>query len=129
MVSLAKARKIIEEINAKPDQVQEVINASQYGICITDGDGLFRYVSDYYTEIYGYSRNDLIGNSFTMIVPSKDKDYLKGLHDQFINEGAEISRAWEVEGKGGKKMKIFADALFTSAINGKPHKVTFVEPQ
>lgn len=128
MISLSKARKIVEDIDANPGNVQRVIDGSEYGICITDQNGTFRFVSDYYTKVYGYTRAELIGNSFTMIVPSQDKDYLQNLHDQFINEGAEISQAWEVERKGGKKLKIFADALFTSSLGG-PHKVTFVEPQ
>ncbi|MGF1532949.1 MAG: PAS domain-containing protein [Bernardetiaceae bacterium] len=127
MISLTKARKIIEQIDAAPNKVQDIINESEYGICITDEKGNFRFVSDRYTEIYGYGRNELIGNSFTMIVPTQDKGYLQDLHDKFISEGAEISRVWEVQGKGGKAIKIFADALFTSSLDGRPHKVTFVE--
>ncbi len=62
-----------------------------------------------------------------MVVPSQNKAYLENLHEQFITDKAEISRAWEVEKKGGELIKIFADALFTRAFDNKPHKLTFVQ--
>lgn len=129
MIELSKARKVIEKIDQSPSKVQDIINESEYGICITDDKGNFKYVSDRYTHVYGYTREDLIGKSFTMVVPEGDQTYMQELHDKFIAEGAEISRAWEVVGKGGKKLKIFADALFINSLgDGNAYKVTFVMP-
>jgi two-component system CheB/CheR fusion protein len=127
MISLLKTREIRDRINAKPEDVQQIINSSEYGICITDENGVFRHVNDNYTEIYGYAREDLLGNKFTMIVPEEAREYLMQLHDKFIQQGAEISRMWTVQGKDGTPMKIFADARYTDKLNNKPHKITFVE--
>lgn len=127
MISLLKTREIRDKINAKPEDVQQIINSSEYGICITDENGVFRHVNDNYTSIYGYAREELLGNKFTMIVPEEAREYLMQLHDKFIQQGAEISRMWTVQGKDGTTMKIFADARYTDKLNNKPHKITFVE--
>jgi len=127
MISLLKTREIRDRINAKPEDVQQIINSSEYGICITDENGVFRHVNNNYTSIYGYAREELLGNKFTMIVPEEAREYLMQLHDKFIQQGAEISRMWTVQGKDGTPMKIFADARYTDKLNNKPHKITFVE--
>ncbi len=127
MISLLKTRQIRDEINNDPSKVQEIIESSNYGICITDENGNFKFVNDNYEKIYGYTRTELVGNHFTMIVPEDYREYLKDLHDKFIEQGAEISRMWTVQGKDGNPMKIFADARYTNKIDSRPHKITFVE--
>ncbi|WP_026999737.1 PAS domain-containing protein [Eisenibacter elegans] len=127
MVNLFKTRQIRDAINAKPEEVQEIINASEYGICITNASGNFAYVNDKYTEIYGYSREELVGQHFLMVVPEESKEHLNDLHEDFIASQREISRSWVVLNKAGKRMRITVDARFSDKLNKQPHKITFVE--
>ncbi|MCC5944151.1 MAG: PAS domain S-box protein [Bernardetiaceae bacterium] len=129
MVNLLKTKQIKDFIEESPEKLQEIINGSEYGICITNEKGFFVAVNDNYTKVYGYAREELVGESFLKVVPTENKDFLGYLHDQFIEAKKEISRTWEVQRKNGDRIKINVDARFTDAINNSPHKITFVQPQ
>ncbi len=128
MINLSKTKKIKDLINEDPENHQAIINESEYGICITDEKGHFAAINDNYCKIYGYSREELVGNHFSIVVPEANRDYLQQLHDEFIEKQTELSRTWEVRNKEGNLFKIDVDARFSDKINGKPHKLTFVDP-
>lgn len=127
MINLFKTKKVKTEIDANPSNTQNIINESEYGICITDENGYFRFVNNMYCQTYGYERGELVGNHFSMVVPDENKLLLNKLHDQYIAEQKEISNTWKVLRKDGELMSIYVDARFTDQIDGKPHKITFVE--
>ncbi len=129
MINLFKTKQVRDAIEARPDDVQAIINGSEYGICITNPQAEFAFVNDRYLEYYGYEREELIGHHFSVVVPDEQKQLLNQLHDDFIQDQKEISRIWEVKIKSGKIMRINVDARFTDKINDTPHKITFVEPQ
>jgi len=128
MINLLKTKKIKDLINENPENHQAIIDESEFGICITDEKGYFVAVNDLYCSIYGYEKSELIGNSFTMMVPKEAQSYLQKLHDEFIEKQTEISRTWEVKGKNGNLFKIDVDARFTDQINHRPHKITYIDP-
>jgi len=127
MVNLFKTKQVKISIDENPEKYQEVIDESEYGICVTDEKGIFVAVNDNYTKIYGYTKEELIGNHFSMVVHEDNKPLLSSLHDDFIESQTEISRTWEVKGKAGNTIKINVDARFTDKINDAPHKLTFIE--
>ncbi|WP_035758223.1 PAS domain S-box protein [Hugenholtzia roseola] len=128
MVNLLTTKRIRDQINATPEQIQEIIDACEYGICVTDENGIFVAVNNRYCEYYGYAREELVGQSFLIVVQNNDQTLLKTLHDKFIDEQREISRTWTVRRKDGSLMNINVDARYTNALDGKPHKLTFIEP-
>jgi PAS domain S-box-containing protein len=128
MINLLTTKRIRDQINAAPEQLQTIINACEYGVCVTDGKGIFVAVNDRYCEYYGYTREELIGQSFLIVVQNNEQALLKTLHDKFIDEQREISRIWTVRRKDGTLMNINVDARYSDAIGGKPHKITFIEP-
>lgn len=127
MINLFKTKQIKEAIDARPENTQEIINGSEYAICITNATGHFVFVNDNYCQVYGYDREELIGNHFSMVVPENTKAILNQLHDEYIEKQREISNIWEVVNKKGELMKINVDARFTNQIDNHPHKITFVE--
>lgn len=129
MVDLFKTQQVKTEIEADPSKLQDIIEASEYGICVTNKDGNFVAVNDQYTKVYGYSKEELVGNSFLIVVPEENREYLSYLHDRFIESKHEISRTWEVKRKDDSLISINVDARFTDAIEGEPHKLTFIEIQ
>jgi two-component system CheB/CheR fusion protein len=127
MINLFKTKQVKEAIDANPQHTQTIINASEYCICITNDKGYFAFVNDNYCTTYGYTREELIGNHFSMVVPDNTKAVLNKLHDEYIEKQKEISNIWEVVNKRGELMKINVDARFTDQIDNAPHKITFVE--
>lgn len=127
MINLFKTKKTKEAIDKNPENTQAIINESEYSICITNENAIFAFVNDNYCKTYGYTRKELVGNHFSMVVPENTKELLNRLHDEYIEKQKEISNMWEVVNKRGEIMKINVDARFTDKIGGSPHKITFVQ--
>lgn len=128
-INLLETKRLKKEIEEKPADFLKIIENTDLGICITDAKGIFVAVNDNYSKIYEYTKSELIGNHFIMVVPDGKMDELKKLHDQFIKNRYEILRHWEVVTKTKKKIKIQVDAGYTEKINNKPHKITFIMPE
>lgn len=103
-----------------------VFNSVSMGICITDRHGNFVEVNREYCRIYGYTREEMIGNSFTMVLDSAHHAELKQLHDNFFTSGQEPPSEFEVVTKDGRVLTvgIFTDKLITA--EGEEFKVTSV---
>lgn len=128
MLNVLRTKEIKQKIQTDPNNVLKIIeDVKDLGICITDPKGYLVAVNSRYLEIYGYRREELIGNHFTMIVPDANRKKLSTMHDRFIENEYEILRNWEVTRKDGSKIKIQADAgFFNNILEKKGYKVTFV---
>ena len=82
------------------------------GICVTNTEGYFTDVNATYCDIYGYTKEELVGKKFTNVVPDELKDLLMRHHDQFMENEYELQGRWEVQGKKGNKFDIIANAAF-----------------
>lgn len=129
MIDHAELKAIQKNIDAQPGKFADIIEQTSMGVCITDAQGTFVAVNDNYTKLYKYSKAELVGKPFTLVVPTEHHGQLRQLHDQFMKYQTELTRNWTVKDKHGNDINIYADAFYTDKINGKPHKVTFVTPR
>lgn len=114
------------DLNA--DQLQQRL--VQLAYCVTDSHGCFVEVNDNYLELYGYSKEELIGKHFTMVVPEEAKEYAKNLHDEFIAGEEEMPKEWDVVGKDGLPRRIYVEAIRvkdTDNEDDQPKKMTVIE--
>lgn len=114
-------------IYTEPDanRLYKIIDSTPLGICITSADGRFDYVNPTYCRLYGYSREELLGNHFSMVVPEEFREQLNQLHDSFMLRESELRGEWTVRRKDGSLMSILADAAYVEDVDG-PKKVTFI---
>lgn len=105
----------------------KIFETANLGICLTDIQGRFVAVNPAYCSIYGYEEAELIGNHFTMVVPEEYKKTLSQLHDDFLlRKQEEIGTEWEVIGKNGRHIHIYATAGILDNIVGGPYKITTI---
>lgn len=111
----------------KPEDVLTLLDIVPVGICVTDARGVFVQVNQAYCDIYQYDRQELIGNSFTMVVPDEWKEHMQELHDLFMGKKYELQGKWDVIDKQGSIKKILSNAAYISEdeLDG-PRKMTFV---
>ena len=111
----------------KPEDVLTLLDIVPVGICVTDARGIFVQVNQAYCDIYQYDRQELIGNSFTMVVPDEWKEHMQELHDLFMGKKYELQGKWDVIDKQGSIKKILSNAAYISEdeLDG-PRKMTFV---
>jgi diguanylate cyclase (GGDEF)-like protein/PAS domain S-box-containing protein len=105
---------------------ETIVNAVPIGFCITNEDGIYEKVNSHYCKIYGYSREELIGQHFSMVTTDQNREELTRLHDKFIKEGCELNSEWTVKNKSGEKITIAANAARVKGTDGRCKKVTYV---
>ena len=95
--------------------------------CITNERQTFEDVNKAYCQLYGYDRDDLIGQPFTMIVPEAAREDMARMHDDFFKNTHEFSGQWEVVGHDGATRQVLSNAAYIGAqYYGYPLKITFV---
>ncbi|WHH60099.1 EAL domain-containing protein [Petroclostridium sp. X23] len=107
--------------------IDAVFQAADVGICVTNEKGEFILFNDAYGRIYGYSREELIGEKFTIVVPDEEKQAVMEKHDDFIRGLPEIGREWKVKRKDGKILDVLVTAGLLIDENQKRYKVTTIE--
>ncbi len=88
-----------------------VFDVSEVGIVVTDQKQNIVRVNDSFVRIYGWSRDDLIGHSFTKMIAEDERDQAHKNHDEFMKSGIRSSG----EMKLLRKDNNIANALFTTA--------------
>ncbi|MDW8466002.1 MAG: ATP-binding protein [Chloroherpetonaceae bacterium] len=117
---------IDEAVRQSEQRLRTIIDSTPLGIVITNEDTIIEYANQAYCEIYGYLPEELIGKSFTIVVPPEKKDFWIDLHQKYLDGYKEIRGEWEVRHKSGRPIYILADAARIIGTDGKRKKVTFV---
>lgn len=119
LVDITRLRNAEKELEA-------ILRTVDVGICVTDEKGHFVQVNDAYCSIYGYRREELIGQHFTVVVPEPDRAKASQLHEEFIRTGCEIPGVWDVVAKDGRMLKVGVRASLLQKSPDKNWKVTVV---
>lgn len=126
MIDLKETKRIKDALMADPLNFKQIIESTKLAICITSKNAQFVAVNDNYGKLYGYQREELVGKSFTVVLPEENKASLEAYHARFFIDKYEIIRKWIVKNKSGQLMEIFADAGYNDKISNQPHKVTLI---
>ncbi len=103
-----------------------VIRKARVGVCITDENGFFEYANPIYCDIHGYSLEELMGQSFTMLAPTPERVPIwQEMHDDFIGGDDEIAGEWIVKAKDGSLRIVTTDASLFEDKDGRRKKFTF----
>jgi PAS domain S-box-containing protein len=103
------------------EMYREVCDNSPVGICLTDREGIYRYVNSTYCEIYGYSQEELLGRPFYEMIMARDPGSItKEKHGDIFISGRPIPRGeTEFVRRNGEKVWIEYSGDFVRR-NGKP---------
>ncbi len=118
------ALKLKSEANAL---LKAVYNSADIGMCVTNAEGKFVEVNNAYCKTYGYTREELIGQPFTIVLPPYLREYAQQLHNDYIAEGTDASAGeWQVQHKNGSIRDIAVTAARLILEDGQRFKVTTV---
>jgi two-component system, cell cycle sensor histidine kinase PleC len=116
------------DIMARPDVVDSVqlqrerddaimlltslFDASGLGIVVTDHHGRIVRVNDTFLSDYEWTREDLLGEEFALLIPPEDQAISRKLHQAFIERGRHGTRELQILKKDGS----VADIVITTAL-------------
>lgn len=122
VASLVDISKVVDT----EEELKNILETVDVGICVTDEQGRFVQVNQAYCRIYGYSPEELIGKPFTLVVPQAHHEHAQKLHDTFIRTGCEMPAVWDVIDKYGALHKVAVRASLQKRANGSRCKITVV---
>lgn len=96
------------------------------GICITDTEGYFIELNDAYSEIFGYSRDELIGEHFSLIIPEELQEEVRQRYRSSFTDSDSVSEEYEAVAKGGKTIYISAASAYFTDEENNGYRVTGV---
>ncbi|MGM0705328.1 MAG: PAS domain S-box protein, partial [Bacteroidota bacterium] len=123
---VTEQRERERDLRQTRELLDSIIETANVGICVTDKNGQFVRVNPAYTDLYGWSEEELIGEHFTKVVPPNSHADAADLHDRFIyDRNDETTGEWRVHGKDGAIRNVIITAGYLEQ-SGEPFKVTTV---
>ncbi len=120
-------QKIVGFFEDHQDITYQIFELMPIGICVTNEQGVYTDVNATYCDIYGYTREELIGEKFTMVVPDDYQSHLVELHQKFLQERFELKGRWLVKDKKDKLFEIITNAAYLdNGEEGGKRKMTLV---
>ncbi|MDX1609187.1 MAG: PAS domain S-box protein [Halofilum sp. (in: g-proteobacteria)] len=83
-----------------------IARASGVGLALMDAEGRYRYVNPAYCRMYGYRRDELLGQRFTMVIPPGEHDKALANHRAALAAGTGLNRELRVRRRDGSEMTV-----------------------
>lgn len=103
-----------------------VFDVSEIGIVVTDRHQRIVRINDSFVRIYGWTRDELIGEKVVKLAVEEERAQVEKFHEEFVKSGLRTSGEMKVQRKDGK----VANVLFTTAMldlsQGRRFQVTTI---
>ncbi|MBS1207253.1 MAG: diguanylate cyclase [Proteobacteria bacterium] len=106
---------------------QAILDKCPVGIAVINYEGLYLTVNPAYCDIYGYTQNEMLYHSFTMIFPSVDKQAVLERHHRFLEDGGRLGGEWSVMHRDGSQMTVFSESVTFYPAHGLPARLVYVQ--
>lgn len=105
---------------------KSVFDTAEVGLCVTNETGYFTEVNRAYARIYGYSRDELIGNRLTLLIPPGQHNEALEINEKMMKGEMTLApRTWKVVNKKGEKLDVLVSAKVFMVDNEK-YQITSV---
>ncbi|MBC7382093.1 MAG: PAS domain S-box protein [Bacteroidia bacterium] len=98
-------------------------NLTNTGICIITEQGIIADVNDSFCEIYGYNREDLTGNNFTMVIEPGSRELLNKIHAEFFKGIVLPATERKAIHKNGKIIDVISCSQLLTDDDGKRYRI------
>jgi PAS domain S-box-containing protein len=123
------AKKKLSLIVAGSESIEEAFNRIEF-LCtsITDSEGLFTDVSAAYCNLLGYTKEELIGRHFRLVLPKHLRIVCAQLHQEFVHGKQEVPNTYTVQHKDGHLLRVNLEAVRITDAEGTTVKMSIIEP-
>ena len=106
--------------------LEAVFSRSPIGVAVIDADGYFRQINPAYCALYGYTEQEMIGRSFTMVFPEDRRELTLKRHQRFLFEGAELRGEFDVVRRDGSHLSVITESVRLPGEDGRPLRLVYV---
>lgn len=111
MVATSDDASLQQERDDAISLLTSVFDVSEVGIVVTDDNQNIIRVNDSFIRIYGWARDELIGQPFVNLIADEDRERAQRNHEEFMRSGIRSSGEMKIVRKDSN----VANALFTTA--------------
>ena len=108
------------------DLLAQVIQHSPIGIAVIDHDGRFLQVNPAYCCMYGYRPEQMLGQSFTMIVAPEQRALVMQRHRDFLDTNAPLKGEFDVLRADGQGLSILVESVRLTVPDGPARRLVYV---
>lgn len=108
---ITKQRKQAQTLREMQRMLDAIVQTAGVGICVIDSSGRYVRVNPKYTEIFGWSDEELVGTRFTRMVNEDEVDAALAAHNRVIaGIDTPTSEQWNIQRKDGTTRDVLATA-------------------
>ena len=108
--------------------LDRLIQGAPVGVAIINAEGIYENVNAAYYQLYGYTREEMMGHHFGMLFPSADRSVVIKRHQDFVKHGGDLSGRWSVTRKDGTTTEIVSFSVRVPGENGQLYRLVYVTP-
>jgi diguanylate cyclase (GGDEF)-like protein/PAS domain S-box-containing protein len=121
-----RVRDATADDSSLPSLFGEIIGHAPIGVAVIDYDGRYRSVNPAYCQMYGYAEGDLLGRSFTMVVPAAERETILARHQAFLAQGGPLKGEFTVIRHDGEALYVVAESVKIPGDNGRGLRLAYV---
>jgi PAS domain S-box-containing protein len=89
---ITERKRAEEEVRESEEILEAIFRLSPVGICVRDDNGDYLHVNDEYCRIFGFSREELTGHNFSLILPPEEVEVARETYFYFLMDNVPRER-------------------------------------
>lgn len=104
--------------------IDAVFNTTEIGIAVFDESGKYIKVNKGYSDITGYSKEELLSNEPTAILDKKQHKKVKHFHEKIIHGEIIATEDWNIKKKSGESIVVSVESHLLEYEDGRKFRVS-----
>jgi diguanylate cyclase (GGDEF)-like protein/PAS domain S-box-containing protein len=125
-MALSPAEQGIERSGHALQLMEQIIQRSPIGVAVIDHDGVLRTVNPSFCQIHGYRQEELLGRSFTLLLPQPEHNRVMALHRDFLDHSADMDGERVVLRRDGSMLNVIAHSIRVPGDEGRWRRLVYV---
>jgi len=104
----------------------QLVEHAPMGIAVIDPEGFYTSANPAYCSIYGYTADELLGSSFTRVVPAPRRAQALARHRDFLRSVGTMDGEIDVVHRDGHTVHALLHSLAVPGADGQPHRLVYL---
>lgn len=119
-------RKRAEEVLRNSEaRFRQIVEFAPVAMAITDAAGVFESANDAYCALFSYTRDELVGRPFSILVPEDQRAGEDAAYARRVTDHVEGQRELALQTKAGDRLIVLGNALPLATPDGRIVRVSF----
>lgn len=110
LIDITESKRANEKLASTQHLLNAVFNASINGICIIDKNSRIVEVNEAFGRIFGYGHQDLIGTSFSLLLPTEVRDHAVLTLEEAYRHKRDTTQDWRMLRRDGGIIDAYVNA-------------------